>query len=244
MSGGTDHQVLVRTHFQQLRADRSPNGSDNAFGCTCLCVFAKSGDEVSWADTFNGSAITEGSSGKACIYHHQSVAYVPKRRQVVRSADGVHTGDRDLSSVVVVASTDFADHGGRFDLAVLLRRLVEQFIGMGDNEGMERIRPGELSNHLTEDDRFARRRRFDQQLVPARVLLVGGDHTSDAGLLIRSQDDGRARWCGQGRAGCDVYGMDLLPKKTLHLPKMAMTSGVETMPLCGKAAPLLRKPRS
>jgi hypothetical protein len=168
MIGGTDHQVLVRTHFQQLRADQSPKGSENAFGCTCLCVFAKSGDEVSWADTFNGSAINEGSSGKAFISHHQPIADPLKRGRMVGTADGVHTGDRDFTSVVMEASTDFADHGGRFDLAVLLRRLIEQFIGMGNNEGMERIPPGELSNNQTEDDRFARRRRFDQHLAPCR----------------------------------------------------------------------------
>ena len=92
------------------------------------------------------------------IHHHQSVADALKRGQVGGSADGVHTGDCDLSSVVVEAPTDFADHGARFDLVVLLRRLVEQFIGVGHDEGMEPIPPGELSNDLTEDDRFACRR--------------------------------------------------------------------------------------
>ena len=164
------------------------------------------------------------------IYHHQSVADAFERRQVGGSADGIHTGDRDLSSVVIDAPTDFADQGARFDLTVLLGRLVEQFIGVGHDQGMEPIPPSELSNDLTEDDCFARRRRKDQEFLSVSVLLVGGDHAPDAGFLIGSQDDSRARGRCQNGAGCGVHGMDLLPARTLHLPEMTMTNGVENMP--------------
>jgi hypothetical protein len=71
------------------------------------------------------------------------------------------------------------------------------------------------------------------------VLLVGGDNTPDAGFLIWSQDDGKARWGCQESARCGIHGIDLLPERTLHLPEMTMTSGVENMPL-HKGKQLLR----
>jgi hypothetical protein len=83
---------------------------------------------------------------------------------------------------------------------------------------------------LAEDDRFARCRRFDQEFLSVSVLLVGGDHTPDAGSLIGSQDDGRARRGYQVSNGWGVHGIDLFPKKTLHLPEMMTTSGAENMP--------------
>ncbi len=44
---------------------------------------------------------------------------------MVGPTDGVHTGYGHFSSVVVDASAHFPDHGAGFDLAVLLRGLVE-----------------------------------------------------------------------------------------------------------------------
>jgi hypothetical protein len=73
------------------------------------------------------------------IYHHQSVADALKRGQVIRPTDSVHTGNGDFTSVVVDASTNFADDGRRFHLAIFLGRLVEQLIRVGHDEGIEPI---------------------------------------------------------------------------------------------------------
>jgi len=94
---------------------------------------------------------------------------------------------------------------------------------------MESIALSQLVDDLAEDDGFARCQRFDQEFLSVSVLLVGGDHAPDAGFLIGSQDDSRARGRCQNGAGCGVHGMDLLPARTLHLPEM-MTNGVENMP--------------
>ena len=120
-------------------------------------MLAKSGDEVSGAELFNGTPVNKGSSGKAFIDHDQPVAHLSKGRQVGGSADGVDAGDRHLAAVLVNAAAHFADHGGRFDLAVFLGRLIEQLVGVGNDECRGTVLLSQPGDHLAEDDGFAGR---------------------------------------------------------------------------------------
>ncbi len=213
MIWGTHHRGFSCAHAQQLRADRTTKGADNAFVGKGMGVLTKSSDEVSSMDVFNGAAIDEGSYRKAFIYHDQAIVHSWEQCQVIGAANGINTGHRHLPTIVVGAPSYLPDDGRRFDLAVFLGRLREQFVCMSNNERVDSVAIRKLSNDLAEDDGFACRRGEDQQFFSVPVVFVGRQNALHTLLLIGSEHNGRERWrrskC-QGGTGVIIHGRHFL----------------------------------
>src|SRR3989440_7290684 len=127
------------------------------------------------------------------IYHDQAIVHSWEQSQVIGAANGINTSHRHLPSIVVDAPSYLPDDGRRFDLAVFLGRLREQFVSMSNNERVDSVAIRKLSNDLAEDDGFACGCGENQQFLPMSVVFVGHQDALHTLLLIWSEHNGRER---------------------------------------------------
>src|SRR3989440_7567556 len=147
------------------------------------------------------------------IYHDQAIVHSWEQGKVIGAANGINTGHCHLPTIVVDAPSYLPDDGRRFDLAVFLGRLREQFVSMSNNERVDSVAIRKLSNDLAEDDGFACRRGEDQQFFSVPIAFVGCQNALHTLILIWSEQNERERWrrskCQDG-TGAIIHGIHCL----------------------------------